>query len=315
MLQPFFDSGCYSGLARPQKRWYSAEPCYSFLAIAQGKIANPIVLLDELEKAATRSDYGRLWDSLLGFLEPETAARYPDPALQTTLDLSMVSYIATANSLDPLPSPIRDRFRVVHFPKPRTSDLDALLPAVVADIAAERGLDARWIAPLGQDDIEAARRQWRGGSVRRLRRVIEAIINARESGTVRQFGNAPPHQEAGIDDRALTTVPSPKKVMLFDVITRTFCSPGPPYSGIRKSTAALEAGATVSMSRSGPTMRPFATARRASCSISSLIPCAARSASRMERMSLGLAPNSRKAAACPLSLATTMSRQRVQFTG
>jgi hypothetical protein len=168
------------------KRWYSAEPCHSFLAIAQGKIANPLVLLDELEKAPTRTDYGRLWDSLLGFLEPETAARYPDPALQAPLDLSMVSYIATANSIDPLPSPIRDRFRVVEFPKPRTSDLDALLPAVIADIAAERVLDTRWITPLGQDDIAAARRLWRGGSVRRLRRVIEAIINARESGMVRQ---------------------------------------------------------------------------------------------------------------------------------
>jgi hypothetical protein len=31
-------------------RWYSAEPCHPFLAVAQGKIANPLVLIDELEK-------------------------------------------------------------------------------------------------------------------------------------------------------------------------------------------------------------------------------------------------------------------------
>jgi ATP-dependent Lon protease len=83
------------------RRWDSAEPCHAFLAIAQGKIANPLVLIDEIEKAATRTDYGRLWDCLLGFLEPETNARYPDPALQTNLDLSQVSYVATANSVDP----------------------------------------------------------------------------------------------------------------------------------------------------------------------------------------------------------------------
>ena len=41
-------------------RWYSAEPCHPFLAVAQGKIANPLVMIDELEKAGTRSDYGRL---------------------------------------------------------------------------------------------------------------------------------------------------------------------------------------------------------------------------------------------------------------
>ena len=106
------DGAVFGGTDR---RWYSAEPCHPFLAVAHGKIANPLVLIDEIEKAGTRSDYGRLWDCLLGFLEPETNVRYPDPALQTNLDLSHVSYVATANSLDPLPAPIRDRFRVSPF--------------------------------------------------------------------------------------------------------------------------------------------------------------------------------------------------------
>jgi ATP-dependent Lon protease len=87
----------------PTSGWYSAEPCHQFLAIAQAKHANPLIMIDEIEKAGTRADYGRLWDCLLGFLEPETASRYPDPALQTTLDLSHVSFMATANSVEPLP--------------------------------------------------------------------------------------------------------------------------------------------------------------------------------------------------------------------
>jgi hypothetical protein len=167
------------------KRWYSAEPCHPFLAVAQAKCANPMVLLDELEKAGTRSDYGRLWDCLLGFLEPETAIRYPDPALQTTLDLSHVSYVATANSIDPLPSPLRDRFRIVTFPKPGPEHMDALLAPVIADLAAERGLDSRWIEPLTglERDIVAA--HWRGGSVRRLRRIVEIVLRAREKAAVR----------------------------------------------------------------------------------------------------------------------------------
>ena len=79
------DGAVFAGTDR---RWYSAEPCHPFLAVAAGKIANPLVLIDEIEKSGTRSDYGRLWDCLLGFFEPETSARYPDPALQTNLDLS-----------------------------------------------------------------------------------------------------------------------------------------------------------------------------------------------------------------------------------
>lgn len=171
------DGAVFGGTDR---RWYSAEPCHPFLAVGQRKIANPMVLLDELEKAGTRSDYGRLWDCLLGFLEPETNSPYPDPALQTTLDLSQVSYVATANSLDPLPSPLRDRFRVITFPKPDAKHLDALLPAVVADLARERGLDQRWIAPLDGAEHAAIAGHWRGGSVRRLRRLVEALLRERD---------------------------------------------------------------------------------------------------------------------------------------
>lgn len=171
------DGAAFGGTDR---RWYSAEPCHPFLAVGQGKIANPMVLLDELEKAGTRSDYGRLWDCLLSFLEPETNCRYPDPALQITLDLSQVSYVATANSLDPLPAPIRDRLRVITFPKPAAKDLDALLPAVIADLARERGLDHRWVAPLDGAERSAVATHWRGGSVRRLRRLVEAILRERD---------------------------------------------------------------------------------------------------------------------------------------
>jgi ATP-dependent Lon protease len=106
--------------------------------------------------------------------------RYPDPALQTNLDLSQVSCLATVNSLDPLPSPIRDRFRVLTFPKATADDLDALLPAVTADIARERGLDQRWVPPLAGAEHAAGARNWRGGSVRRLCRIVDALLRDRD---------------------------------------------------------------------------------------------------------------------------------------
>ncbi|UPJ60300.1 AAA family ATPase [Bradyrhizobium sp. 192] len=173
------DGAAFGGTDR---RWYSAEPCHPFLAIAQSGIANPLVLIDEIDKAPTRSDYGRLWDCLLGFLDCETSARYPDPALQTNLNLSEVSFVATANSLDPLPTPIRDRLRVVRFPKPGAHDLDALLPAIITDIARELGLDESWMPRLDGIERAAVARHWRGGSVRRLHRVVEAILRERGLG-------------------------------------------------------------------------------------------------------------------------------------
>lgn len=171
--------------AGTERRWHSAEPCHPLLAIARGRIANPIVLIDELEKAGTRSDNGRLWDCRLGLLEPETSARYSDPALQTALDLSHVRYVATANTVDPLPSPLLDRWRVIAFPKPTLDDLDALLPGLIEAIAADRGVDRRWIASLNTYERAAITAAWRGGSVRRLRRVLESIIQFRDCTALR----------------------------------------------------------------------------------------------------------------------------------
>jgi ATP-dependent Lon protease len=119
----------------------------------------------------------RLSDCLLGFLEPETNARYPDPALQTNLDLSRVSYVATANGVEPLPSPIRDRFRVIRFRKPAARDLEALLPAVTADLAREHNLDERWVQPLDGTERMAVARHWG--------RIVEAVLRDRDVQAVR----------------------------------------------------------------------------------------------------------------------------------
>lgn len=176
------DGNTFAGTDR---RWHSAEPCHPMLAIARGRIANPILLIDELEKAGTRTDHGRLWDCLLGLLEPETSARYPDPALQIQLDLSHVSYVATANTLAPLPSPLRDRFRITAFPTPEPKDIDALLPALIDAIAADHGVDSRWIAPLDPQERDIIAASWPGGSVRRLRRILEAMLQARDRSVQR----------------------------------------------------------------------------------------------------------------------------------
>jgi ATP-dependent Lon protease len=180
--------GVFAGTDR---RWSSAEPCHPFLAVARARHANPMILLDELEKAGgmgggIRPDgIGRLWDCLLGLLEPETSIRYPDPLLQTNVDLSQISYVATANNVAGLPRPLLDRFRVLKLALPSRDHLDALLPAVIADLARERGLDARWIAPLDGDEHAAVASSWNGGSVRNLRWLVEVILRDRDTNATR----------------------------------------------------------------------------------------------------------------------------------
>jgi hypothetical protein len=177
-----------SAMGGTDRRWHSAECCHPLLAIARGRNANPLILIDELEKAATRTDYGRLWDCLLGLFEPETSSRYPDPALQIPLDLSHVNYLPTANSLEPLPAPLRDRFQIVMFPKPTIEHLDALLPSLLQAIATERGVHARWIAPINAIDRAAIAKHWPAGrsavsSASSTRSCLRAIEPPRDTET------------------------------------------------------------------------------------------------------------------------------------
>ncbi|GAU82924.1 AAA family ATPase [Bosea sp. BIWAKO-01] len=176
------DGAAFGGTER---RWHSSEPAHPFLAISRAQHANPIAMIDELEKAATRTDNGRLWDVLLTFLETETAGRFLDPALQIECDLSHVSIVATANSVAPLPSPLRDRMRVLQFPTPQAIHLDALLAPIMAELMIERRRDPNWIQPLSYDERDALSAHWKGGSVRQLRRLIETVLAAREAIAVR----------------------------------------------------------------------------------------------------------------------------------
>ena len=103
----------------------------------------------------------------------ETSRAYPDPTLQIPLDLSRVSYLATAHAPDSLYSPLRDRFRIVKFPRPTVRGLDQSLPMLIVSLAA-------WILPFAEDELAAIMQAWPKGSARRLRLVLEAVLRPRD---------------------------------------------------------------------------------------------------------------------------------------
>lgn len=172
------DSG--AAIGGLDRRWANTEPAHPVLAIARHGVANPLILLDEIEKASTGTTHGRLWDGLLPMLERETASAYPDPAFQCAVDLSHVSWLCTANDVDPLPGPLLDRLRVIEMPGPTAADLEALLPPVLAGIAASRGLDPRFLPAPDGEELTLVRQAWPGGSIRRLTRIVETVVAARE---------------------------------------------------------------------------------------------------------------------------------------
>lgn len=137
-------------------------------------------------EAGTSSHNARLWDALLPLLERETAVRYRDVSHDAELNLSFISYIATTNSIEPLPAPLKDRFRMVKVPAPRLSDLPLLAANVLQKLASENG-EQGFVCPLACDELEVMARAWEnvGFSIRKLKKILKATIEARNATAVR----------------------------------------------------------------------------------------------------------------------------------
>jgi hypothetical protein len=141
------------------KRWTSATPCAPLQAVAEARIANPVMLIDEVDKAG-RGSSGCLTDSLMPFLEAETARAYPDPCFEIEADLSFVNYVMTANDDTKLPSPLRDRLRIVRVPTPGIEHIESLARSIMADLAVEMNVPAAFLTPLAPDELAVVARMW-----------------------------------------------------------------------------------------------------------------------------------------------------------
>lgn len=85
--------------------------------LVRGKFANPVVLLDEVEKA-TGSTQSDPLAALYQLLEPETSRAFHDEFIDVDLDASQVFWVLTANSLEGIPAALLSRMAVYEVPSP-----------------------------------------------------------------------------------------------------------------------------------------------------------------------------------------------------
>lgn len=169
-----------SAIGGTPRRWSSGEPSLAVMAVRRHECAGPAIILDEIEKVGNSRHNGNVHDVLVGLLEKETSSRWFDPYVESNCDLSHITWLMTANEVESVPAVLRDRCRVLRFPEPGPEHLSVLASRILEKLYLEQGHDPRWATPLEGDEIEALVRAWKGGSIRKVVRLVEMLVETRE---------------------------------------------------------------------------------------------------------------------------------------
>ncbi len=161
---------------RGHRRTYlGSMPGRIIQGMKKAEVINPVFLIDEIDKMG--ADYkGDPSDAMLEVLDPEQNAMFSDHYLEESYDLSKVMFIATANYLENIPAPLRDRMEIIELPS--YTELDKV--KIAQDHLVPKQLKANGLKPKQfkiKDDmiLYIIRHYTREAGVRQLERLIASL--------------------------------------------------------------------------------------------------------------------------------------------
>ena len=120
-------------LSGASSQWKNAKPGKVFDTFLNGDYANPVIVVDELDKASLDGQYDPL-GALYELLEVETATRFVDEFVELPIDASGAVWLATANDASRIPEPLLNRLSVYEIEAPDAAGAARIAASIYREI-------------------------------------------------------------------------------------------------------------------------------------------------------------------------------------
>jgi ATP-dependent Lon protease len=163
---------------RGHRRTYiGALPGNVIQALRRAESKNTVLMFDEIDKLGQGGFHGDPASALLEVLDPEQNAHFRDNYLAVDFDLSKVMFITTANMLDTIPGPLRDRMEIIQLPGYTEEEkLEIAKRYLVKRQMEANGVSSEKVT-VGDELLQAIIRDYtREAGVRNLEREIGAVL-------------------------------------------------------------------------------------------------------------------------------------------
>src|SRR5204863_524786 len=125
-------------LSGASSQWKNAKPGKVFDTFLNGDYANPVIVVDELDKASSDGQYDPL-GALYELLEVETSTRFVDEFVELPIDASGALWLATANDAARIPDPLLNRLSIYEIEAPDAAGSARIAATIYREICRNPG--------------------------------------------------------------------------------------------------------------------------------------------------------------------------------